>query len=104
MAIENKSPAATAEELGQRLKQARLNVDMTQIEVAEQAGVSRKAVLNAEKGKVNLEVFIAIMGGLKLTAHLHNFLPAQEVSPGQLAKLQGRQRQRASGRRSSRTG
>ncbi len=101
MAIDDKSPAAIAEELGARLKQARLNADMTQVDVAEQAGVTRKAVLNAEKGKAQLEVLIAIMAALKLSRQLDNFLPAQEISPIQLAKLQGRKRQRASGQRAS---
>ncbi len=101
MAIDDKSPVAIAGELGERLKQARLNADMTQVEVAEQAGVTRKAVLTAEKGKAQLEVFVAILGALNLIGQLNNFLPVQEVSPIQLAKLQGRKRQRASGQRSS---
>lgn len=101
MNIEDKTAGAIAAELGERLKQARLNTDMTQAEVAEQAGVSRKAVLHAEKGKVQLETLIAIMVALKLTEQLNNFLPVQEISPIQLAKLQGRKRQRASGQRSA---
>ena len=101
MSIEGKAPLAIAEELGERLKQARLNADMTQIEVADQAGVSRKAVLNAEKGKSQLEVFIAILSALNLTNQLESFLAVQEISPIQLSKLKGRRRQRASGQRSS---
>ncbi len=101
MDIKERAPSAIAEELGERLKQARLNADMTQIEVADQAGVSRKAVLNAEKGKGQLEVFIAILTVLNLTDQLQNFLPVQEISPIQLSKLKGRTRQRASGQRSS---
>jgi putative transcriptional regulator len=100
MSIKDKTTEAIAAELGERLKQARLNTDMTQAEVAEQAGVSRKAVLNAEKGKAQLETLVAIMMALQLTEQLDNFLPIQEVSPIQLAKLQGRKRQRASGQRS----
>jgi putative transcriptional regulator len=100
MSIKDKTAEAIAAELGERLKQARLNTDMTQAEVAEQAGVSRKAVLNAEKGKAQLETLVAIMMALQLTEQLDNFLPIQEVSPIQLAKLQGRKRQRASGQRS----
>lgn len=99
MSIENKAPAAVAEELGERLKQARLNNDMTQSEVAERAGLSRKVVLNAEKGKVQLEGLIAIMMVLGLTAQLEHFLPQQAISPLQLSKLQRKQRQRASGQR-----
>ncbi|SHF05964.1 Helix-turn-helix [Marinomonas polaris DSM 16579] len=96
MAIE-KSAAALAEELGERLKQARLNLNLTQSEVAALAGVARKTVLNAEKGKVQLEVFVAIMIALNLTDQLNLFLPKQEISPLQLAKLEGKKRQRASG-------
>jgi len=91
------APAAVCEALGDRLKQARLNQDLTQTEVAELAGISRKAVLNAEKGKAQLEVLVAILQALQLTAQLDQFLPPQRVSPVQLAKLQGKRRQRASG-------
>src|SRR5690606_15257675 len=99
MVIVSKSPAAITEELGERLKQARLNADLTQSEVARLAGVSRKVVLHAEKGKSQLEAFIAILSALNLTGHFDKFLPKQPISPIQLAKLQGKNRQRASGQR-----
>ncbi|MGL5089345.1 MAG: helix-turn-helix transcriptional regulator [Aeromonas sobria] len=94
--INDMSPSAITEELGGRLKQARLNCDLTQSEVASLAGVSRKAVLNAEKGMAQLETFVAIMIALDLTAQLDLFLPKQIISPLQLAKLQGKKRERAS--------
>ncbi len=96
MKLENMSPTAIAEELGHRLKQARLNANLTQTEVASQTGLSRKTILNAEQGKVQLEKFIAILIALNLTSQLNIFLPIQEISPLQLAKLKGRKRQRAS--------
>lgn len=99
MEVLTKSPAALTEELGERLRQARLNGDLTQAEVAERAGVSRKIVLNAEKGKAQLESFVAIMLALNLTEQLDLFLPKPQVSPVQLIKLQGKKRQRASGLR-----
>lgn len=91
--------SALAEEIGERLKQARLNRDLTQADVAVLAGVARKTVLNAEKGKVQLDILIAIMMALELTGQLDLFLPKQEISPLQLAKLQGKKRQRASRQR-----
>ena len=91
------APATIAAEFGERLKQARLNRDMTQAEVAERAGVSRLAVLNAEKGNARLKVLIAILSALELAGQLDLFLPEQEVSPVQLARLKGKARQRASG-------
>jgi putative transcriptional regulator len=92
---------ALAEEIGERLKQARLNRDLTQSEVATLAGIARKTVLNAEKGKVQLDIMMAILIALDLTEQIDLFLPKQAISPLQLAKLQGKKRQRASGQRSN---
>lgn len=99
ISMSEKSASAIAAELGERLKQARLNHDLTQAEVAELAGISRKTVLNAEKGNVQLTILIAIMAALNLLEQLDLFLPKQDISPIQLAKLQGKKRQRASGYR-----
>ncbi|MBT8359701.1 MAG: helix-turn-helix domain-containing protein [Deltaproteobacteria bacterium] len=96
MELKNISPLAIAEELGNRLKQARLRADLTQSEVASRSGLSRRTILKAEKGKVQLENLVAILGAIGMVEHLNMFLPAQEISPIQLAKLKGQQRQRAS--------
>lgn len=96
MTLGNMSPAAIAEELGNRLKQARLNADLTQAEVASRAGLNRRTILNAEKGKVQMENFVAILASMDMADQLNLFLPIQEISPIQLAKLKGRKRQRAS--------
>lgn len=96
MELDNISPAAIAEEIGNRLKQARLNADLTQAEVASLSGLDRRTVLNAEKGKVRLENLIAILVSLGMADQLNMLLPVQEISPLQLAKLKGKKRQRAS--------
>ena len=70
------------------------------MEVAERTGLSRKTIMNAEKGYVQLEALIAIMSALELSDNLNAFLPPQTISPLQLAKLQGKKRQRASGHKS----
>ncbi len=99
--MNNITATALAEEIGERLKQVRLNRDLTQAEVAALAGVARKTVLNAEKGKVQLDIMLAILIALDLTDQIDLFLPKQEISPLQLAKLQGKKRQRASGQRNN---
>ena len=96
MELGNISPAAIAEEIGNRLKQARLNADLTQDEVASLSGLDRRAILNAEKGKVRLENLVAILVSLGMADQLNMLLPVQEISPLQLAKLKGKKRQRAS--------
>ncbi|MCJ8313406.1 MAG: helix-turn-helix domain-containing protein [Pseudomonadales bacterium] len=88
---------AIAVELGDRLKSARLNADLTQKELAEKAGLSIKAVTNSEKGKSTLESMIAILIALEMTSQLDLFIPKQDISPIQLAKLAGKQRKRATG-------
>jgi putative transcriptional regulator len=96
MKLRDMSSFAIAEELGNRLKQARLRADLTQSEVASRSGLSRRTILNAEKGKVQLENLVAILAAIDMVEQLNMFLPVQEISPIQLAKLKGQQRQRAS--------
>jgi len=96
MVFDNMSPTAIAEELGDRLRNARLNADLTQAEVASRAGLSRPTVVAAEQGRVQLENLVAILVAMGMVNQLDAFLPVQEISPLQLAKLRGRERQRAS--------
>lgn len=95
MTFDSASPYAIASELGDRIRTARLNADLTQQALAQKAGISIKAVTNSEKGKSTLESFIAILIALNITEQLNSFIPTQELSPIQLAKLQGKKRQRA---------
>jgi len=96
MISDNMSPTAIAVELGHRLKKARLNVDLTQEELALRTGLNRRSIMNAEKGKAQLENFVAILVSLGMAEQLDTFLPVVEFSPLQLAKLKGKERQRAS--------
>ena len=96
MELKKMSPAAIAKELGNRLKQARLNANLTQAEVASRAGLNRRTILNAEKGNVQLKNLVAILDAMDRVDSLNMFLPVQEISPIQLAKLKGQERQRAS--------
>jgi putative transcriptional regulator len=96
MIFDKMSSAAIAEQLGDRLKQARLNADLTQTELASRTGLNRRTILNAEKGNVQLKNLVAILVSLDMAEHINLFLPVQEISPLQLAKLKGKKRQRAS--------
>ena len=96
MNLNNMSPAAISAELGGRLKRARLNADITQAELARRTGLNRRTILNAEKGKVQLENFVSILLALDIIDQLNLFLPETELSPLQLAKFKGQERKRAS--------
>ena len=104
MKLDSMSSAAIAAELGGRVKQARLNANVSQAELAARTGLNRRTIINAEKGQVQLENFVAILASLGMTEHLNIFLPAQDISPLQLAKLKGQERQRASKSLNKKTG
>ena len=89
-------PKAIAAELGERLKIARLNANLTQEQVAQSAWVSRRTVAKAEEGYVLLENLVAILQALDMLGQINLFLPPQHYSPMQMLKLQGKKRQRAS--------
>ena len=99
MQLDQLTPAALSVELGERLKQTRLNANITQAELAQRAGVSRNIVMSAEKGQAQLENFVALLLALGVAQQLNNFLPKPQLSPLQLRKLQGKQRERATGSR-----
>lgn len=84
------------ETLGKRLKQARLNANRTQKEVAEMSGMSRTAVEGAEKGKCTLGTFVNILITLGIEEQLDSFLPESPPSPVLLARAIGNKRKRAS--------
>lgn len=94
------SEEAIREELGGRFRRYRLNQDVTQVELAERAGMSRAALQGVEGGSDStLSTLIRLMRGLGVLDQLDLFLPDPGISPVQLAKLRGHTRQRASGRR-----
>ena len=97
MYSENDSPLYIAAVLGARLKRIRLNLDMTQAEVASKAWISRRTVLNAEKGNAKLSDLIAILGALNMLNNFNVLIPEVPLSPIELLKLQGKVRKRASG-------
>ncbi len=96
------SDKAILEELGSRLRRQRLNQDITQKELAEKAGVGRTLITKMEQGEdFMIDGLLRVMRALNLLAQLDNFLPDPGISPIQLARLQGRERQRASGEKKS---
>lgn len=91
------SPSAICKEMGQRIKRARLNANLTQKDIAGRAGLSITAVQSVERGNAMLESMVSVLVALNLIEHINQFIPEQEISPLQLAKLKGKKRQRASG-------
>ncbi len=94
---------AILRELGKRLAATRLGSNLTQAALAEQAGVSKRTLERLESGEVatQLSGFVRVCRALGLTERLDLLVPEPVPSPLAQMKLQGRQRQRASGKRTS---
>ncbi len=90
-------------ELGERLTGARLEANMTQATLAEQAGVAKRTVERLESGEVatQLSGFLRVCRALGLAERFDMLIPEPTMSPIAQLKLQGRKRQRASGRKAS---
>ena len=86
--------------IGERIQRERLNQNMTQDELAKRAGIGVRTLRSLENGeKPTVETLIRALRGLGRLGAIDSFLPEPGLSPLQLAKLQGRERQRASGRK-----
>jgi len=84
-------------ELGRRLSHRRLEMNFTQVALAEQAGVGKRTVEAIEAGKdCQLATLIRILKTLNLTPQLEQLVPEVLPSPMELVKFQGKKRQRAS--------
>jgi len=94
----NEKVTGIVKSLGQRVKQRRIGVNLTQNQLADMIGKSRTAIERAEKGRCNLTTFISILVALDADNQLHLFMPESPESPVLLAKTKGKQPQRASGK------
>jgi transcriptional regulator with XRE-family HTH domain len=98
MNLETMSDKAILGELGSRLQRERLNRNMTQSHLALKSGVSLRSLQYLETGRpCTLASLIKILRALGNLAALDTFFPEPGLSPVQLAKMKGRERQRASG-------
>ena len=86
---------ASARRLGERLQRHRLNRNVTQAQLAEAVGVSRPAIIQLEKGEGKLSTFMGALRALGLLDQLEALVPEAPLSPVQLARLEGKTRQRA---------
>lgn len=96
---------AILRELGGRLSQLRLERNLTQAQLAEQAGVSKRTVERLESGGVGTQLsgFIRVCRVLDVLERFDLFVPESIASPIEHLKLHGRRRQRAAAVRAVKT-
>ena len=83
-------------ELGGRIARHRLDRGLSQDTLAEEAGLSRSPVVRMERGEsVQLVSLLRVLRVLGMLDNLDALVPAPQISPIQLLKLRGKERQRA---------
>ncbi|MCY4306659.1 MAG: helix-turn-helix transcriptional regulator [Rhodobacteraceae bacterium] len=90
------SSEAIIKELGQCLDSIRLSQNISQNDLASEAGVSRSTLTRLARGKpISLDSFVRIMQALKLTDQLAALLPDPSIRPVDLVRFAGKERRRA---------
>ncbi|RMB04979.1 helix-turn-helix domain-containing protein [Eilatimonas milleporae] len=94
------STEAIIQALCKRLEEIRLSRNISQTDLAEEAGISRSTMTRLADGqKVSLDSFVRVMRALQLTDHLAALLPDPGVRPVERLRFEGAERRRASRKR-----
>ena len=99
----NASDELLLRELGAKLARERLGKNLTQAQLAAQAGISLRTLSRIERGSgaALMSAFIRVCRALGLADRFATLVPEAQPSPMEQLKMQGRQRRRASGRRAA---
>lgn len=93
---------AVLTELGARIASRRIELELTQAALAEQAGIAKRTLERMEAGQTSqLATLIRVLRVLDATSGLDRLIPEPGSRPMDLLKRKGRVRQRASGSRST---
>ena len=100
MTIDNlKTDKAILSELGKRLAQHRIDQNITQENLAKEAGISKRTLERLEAGESSqLLTFVRMLRALNMINLFEAALPEAVIHPVDLLKI-GKDRQRASSRR-----
>ena len=95
---------AVVAELGRRFERARLQLNLTQAELAQAAGVGEATLRRFERGRsIQLTTLVKLLGTMGLLDGLDAVLPEDSVDPiAELERRGRRERRRASGTRARR--
>jgi transcriptional regulator with XRE-family HTH domain len=88
--------------LCEQLSRIRLTSNLTQVNLAQRAGVSLLTIKRMEKGAgVSLNTFIRVLQALELSANLATLLPDPTLRPMERVASRGSERKRSRPKRSS---
>jgi transcriptional regulator with XRE-family HTH domain len=89
---------AILQELAKRIRERRLNLNLTQQELATRSGLTRTTINMIEKGKpANILSFIQVLRSMNVMESLDMFLPNIEFSAKEAYYTENKKRKRATG-------
>lgn len=93
---------AVLAELGARIARRRVELQLTQAAVAEQAGIAKRTLERMEAGQTSqLSTLVRVLRVLDAASGLDGLIPESGPRPMDLLKQKGKVRQRASGKRAA---
>ena len=93
---------AVLAELGARIAGRRVELQLTQAAVAEQAGIAKRTLERMEAGQTSqLATLVRVLRVLDAASGLDSLIPESGPRPMDLLKQKGKVRQRASGKRAA---
>ena len=93
---------AVLAELGARIAGRRIELQLTQAHVAEQAGIAKRTLERMEAGHTSqLATLVRVLRVLDAASGLDSVIPESGPRPMDLLQRKGKVRQRASGRRAA---
>lgn len=102
MRIKAQTDQAIAKEVGTRIQAIRLKKNMSLEDIAKSAGISRQTLhLLLNHGKGTLTNLITVLRSINELERLSSLLEEVLPSPLQIIRMEGKKRQRASGRRAN---
>lgn len=91
---------AILSEIGKRLAKQRLDKNLTQAQLSEMAGISKRTLERIEAGRsTQLTNFIRVLRSLDLISAMDSFLPKNKPGPIELMKNKDSARKRANPKR-----
>jgi len=93
---------AVLAEIGARIASRRIELELTQAAVAEQAGIGKRTLERMEAGQTSqLSTLVRVLRALDAMSGLDNLIPESGPGPMDLLKRKSKVRQRASGQRAA---
>ena len=90
------SPEAISQEVGQKLKRLRLSRNITQAELARDAGISVSTLARLEVGdNPTLDSLVRVLISLGIQQNVGLLIPDARVSPVERVRTKGAERQRS---------